>query len=251
MGNTPAKETIKPTPPPEAARDSNIVTPDDSYNWPSNLYEETRDMAAASFLVYTFGLMLDVARSQPNGLVGLELNKDGQVSKQSTTRRLHRTFTPQEVKNIVDNPDNRALLIGRYPKVFTGYYSTLLDKSLTVMQQRANDSGMDRPLTLIEFDDKHQDQEMVYGVAKNDIDKRITLIFRGTDNNLAMYSNWLTNAYVTKTQADNLVGPVKDEDIWFHKGFYSKFVLSVLIVHVICCILLPVSSISPLHRLHF
>jgi hypothetical protein len=217
MGNSETKEQSLDAPP-EAAPPPH-VTGDDSYDWPSNLYEETRDMAAVSFLVYTFGLMLDVARKQ--GLKGMELNNEGQVS---TTTRLHRTFTPQEVNQIM--VDNRDVLAESYP-VFErskdGQGPTLLEKSLALFQERAQQSGMDRPLTLVEFDDKHQKEEMVYGVAKNDADKRITLVFRGTDNDLAMRNNWLTNAYVSKTRATNLAGVVKDKEIWFHKGFYSKY----------------------------
>jgi hypothetical protein len=42
--------------------------------------------------------------------------------------------------------------------------------------------GMERPLALVEYDDKHQQHELVYAVAKDDINKRITLVFRGTEN---------------------------------------------------------------------
>jgi putative lipase involved disintegration of autophagic bodies len=73
-----------------------------------------------------------------------------------------------------------------------------------------------------EFDDKHQKHEMVYGVTKDDINKRITLAFRGTENELAMQSNWATNLSTLKKRA--LVPEVvKDvvSGMWVHAGFLN------------------------------
>jgi hypothetical protein len=78
-------------------------------------------------------------------------------------------------------------------------------------------------VTLEEYDDKHQNQEMVYGVTKDDVNKRITLVFRGTENGLAMRTNWYTNLYFNKEQA-NVPDAVKDvilDGMRVHGGFHN------------------------------
>lgn len=155
------------------------------------------------------------------GLKGIEVDAEGHVSRQvPSTSRLSRSFTPEEVKQIL--VDNHAALVARFPDRFDEEDTKLMYESLDVFQKRAEESGLDRPLTLVEFDDHHQDQEMVYGVAKDDVNKRITLVFRGTDNALAMKNNWLTNFTFSKAEAE-LPDVVKDKTICFHGGFYSKY----------------------------
>ena len=94
-------------------------------------------------------------------------------------------------------------------------------------------SDNDRPLTLEEYDDRHQKHELVYGIAKDDINKRITLVFRGTENELAFQSNWSTNLFLSKTKGklpevlkDDLKLPGFWKSIWFHSGFY-KYVFDI------------------------
>lgn len=211
MGNTESTE------PQETEAAPAIVTCDDSYKWPANLYVETRDMGAAAFLVYIFGWTLDVARKQ-GGLKGLAVDTKGHASKDAnSTSRLNRSFTPTEVKQII--ADNREVLVEAYPNRFKD--ATLLEQSLQIMQDRAAKSGLDRPLELVEFDDHHQDKEMVYAVAKDDDAKRITLAFRGTDTELALTNNWLTNFTMLKVKGD-VPDVAKDTEVWFHGGFYSK-----------------------------
>jgi hypothetical protein len=98
-----------------------------------------------------------------------------------------------------------------------------LQKSLRLLQERAESSGMKRPLTLIEYDDKHQKHEMVYAVVKDDINKRITLAFRGTDK-LTFSSNWSTNLDIAKTKVpvpEYLKNKVDFHNLWIHHGFYK------------------------------
>ena len=59
--------------------DVNNADDDSSYKWPDNLYLETRDMAAVSFLVYSFAYATDVARKI--GLIGLDETNAGRVEK--------------------------------------------------------------------------------------------------------------------------------------------------------------------------
>jgi predicted lipase len=82
---------------------------------------------------------------------------------------------------------------------------------------------MKRPLTVEEFDDKHQQHEMVYGVTKDDFQKRITLVFRGTENELAFKTNWSTNVYTFKEKAivPEAAKAAAPGGIWFHNGFYN------------------------------
>jgi hypothetical protein len=212
-------EQAKPEPEPEPVQVEGY--PGD-YKWPENLYEETRDMAAASFLSYTFGWVLDVARKN-RGLVGLEVDGEtGRAKQPLGTSYLSRTFSPAEVASIIE--DNKDALVKEYPSKFTE--PVQLQKSLRLLQDRAESSGigMERPLTLVEYDDKHQQREMVYAVAKDDINKRITLVFRGTENKLAFRTNWLTNLYITKMKVpvpENLKKKVDFDNLRMHNGFYK------------------------------
>jgi predicted lipase len=95
---------------------------------------------------------------------------------------------------------------------------------LFLFAERAEQAkGMTRPLTVEEFDDKHQQHEMVYGVTKDDVHKRITLVFRGTENELAFKSNWSMNLYIFKEKAivPEAVKAAAPRGIWFHNGFYN------------------------------
>jgi len=94
------------------------------------------------------------------------------------------------------------------------------------MIQESNQSGLERPLTLQDFSDKYQRHEMVYGITKDDINKRISVVFRGTENKLALKNNWLSNANIRKVKAE--LPKVLDEvvsKIYLHTGFY-KYIFS-------------------------
>jgi hypothetical protein len=92
--------------------------------------------------------------------------------------------------------------------------------------ERDESSGLHRPLTLEEYDDRHQKHDLVYGVTKDDVNKRITLVFRGTENELAFRSNWLSNVAFLKKEYElptvleenNVV-----ESLRLHSGF-GKYV---------------------------
>ncbi len=89
------------------------TTPNDDYQWPANLYIEMRDMASASFMVYTIAYVVDVAR-KVGSLKGLEVSDEGRVDMPS--RDLFRSFSPGEVLDIVQ--DNREALKENYKSVF-------------------------------------------------------------------------------------------------------------------------------------
>jgi len=230
MGNSPPAATA----PPATAEDPSTVKQDGtSYQWPSNLYEEARDMAAASFLVYTFGYILETARKHPDEIVGLQVDEKRKVNRSIQSSGvadddLMRSFTPYEVAEIVQR--NAKLLAAAVPSEFQD--PTLVEESLELLQRRVNGSMSSnqqikqRPLALVEYDDRHQRHELVYAVAVDRINQRVTLVFRGTDNELAFYSNWATNMTVSKTKVDlpdNLKGtlPIDLDSINLHSGFYN------------------------------
>jgi hypothetical protein len=91
---------------------------DHGYQWPDTLYEEVRDMAAVSFLIYNFAYAADVARQV--GLVGLDTHKHatGWINKiKLSTSHLIRSFTPTEILTLVKL--NRDELAKYYPGIFT------------------------------------------------------------------------------------------------------------------------------------
>ena len=219
-----------------------------------NLYTETRDMVAISFLMYAFGYALDVSRKIDGGLKGISTSTTGQEEKNHrmsssvsnpSTFNLHRSFTPSEILRILEM--NRTVLAKYYPGTFGGdgiegssgstnsmsnskkkkkstQYEMIVE-NLQTMQQRVDQTKRDhqqlstnkasnyrsstsntttpsypyRPITIEEYDDKHQKHELVYGIIKDDIAQRITLVFRGTDSSLAFKSNWTTNISLLKT----------------------------------------------------
>lgn len=88
--------------------------------------------------------------------------------------------------------------------------------------ERAESSGLHRPLTVEEYDDRHQKHDLVYGITKDDVNKRLTLVFRGTENELAFRSNWLSNVAFLKKEYD--LPPVLEENevvesLRLHSGF--------------------------------
>jgi len=111
-------------------------------------------MAAASFLVYVFGIILETARRKPESFKGVEVHKsNGRVFRRSPSRSLPRTFTPEDVILIVQK--NYDLLQKEFPVYFKDPNKTL--RSLELLRNRAELSGFKKgnpPLTLVEYDDR-------------------------------------------------------------------------------------------------
>jgi len=196
------------------------------YKWPADLYTEMIDMGALSFFCYEFAHIADVARKvKKNGenLKGLIIDEtSGQVSKSEETEAdLKRSFTPSEVKSIIE--ENQKVLEDHYPSEFND--TTYLMKTLDRMEERAKESenSVSRPLTLEEFDDRNQNKELVYAITKDSVNKRLTVVFRGSDN-LAFASNWKTNANILKTTEpvpDCMKDKIPLKTISVHRGFYN------------------------------
>mmetsp|Transcript_20564 Transcript_20564/g.23289 ORF Transcript_20564/g.23289 Transcript_20564/m.23289 type:complete len:185 (-) Transcript_20564:10-564(-) len=163
------------------------------FEWPDNLFAEMYELGSVAFLVYTFGYIVDAARKisvDGKEFVGLKLEGDHNqnVAKSNIPNEdstLKRSFTPEEVKRLIQ--DNEEIL-SAYEKTsqFRGEKLARLYESLDEMIARSESSDEERPLTLEEFDDKFQTEEPVYGVCKDAINKRITVVFRGT-NDLAFF----------------------------------------------------------------
>jgi predicted lipase len=197
----------------------------DNYIWPQDLYTEMVDMVALSFMAYTFAYIVDVSRTLKkkgeDGLVGLTIDEHGdRISKTGENESsLMRSFTPLEVKKIVE--DNQEVL-AKYYKTFKS--NTHLLKTLALMIERASQLEIPRPLTLEEFDDEYQKRELVYAVTKDSVNKRITIVFRGTENELAFATNWSANLTFRKEHPpvpEALKGKIKHDRLDIHGGFYD------------------------------
>jgi len=184
--------------------------------WP-NLYLESRDMMALSSLIYSFAYLVETARRHPC-FIGLT-TKNGQLYRTNAcSPHLDRSFSPQDVIELIEKND--SILAETFPKYFRDPSAVL--KLLKVMQERAEACLLDRPLTLEEFNDKYQHNELVYGITVNRIDKRVTVVFRGTDNSLACFTSWMTNVRSSKCSVD-LPSFFDDKcvgEAHVHSGFY-------------------------------
>ena len=184
-----------------------------------------------SFLVYDFAYIVDACRdAKKDGkeFVGLDVDfeADKSVTKAGVTdATLSRSFTPGEVKALIQ--DNVSIL-QKYDGKFKGKSLDGLYQTLDEMQARADASGIDRPLVLEDFDDLHQTRECVYGITRDSVNKRITIVFRGTENKNAFLSNWGSNASINHKEVkipEVLKGKVDGEELKFHTGFHGKYAL--------------------------
>ena len=94
------------------------------------------------------------------------------------------------------------------------------------MDAKASKSGLERPLTLEEFDDVQQDTECVYGIVKDDIEQRITISFRGT-NKLGK-KDIITDIAIFQREVEipeSLQGKLEgSKDLQWHTGFYGAYI---------------------------
>jgi hypothetical protein len=110
--------------------------------------------AAASFLVYVFGIILETARRHNESFKRIEVERStGRIFRRSKNndRNLPRTFTPADVVSLIQ--DNLPRLQKEFPGYFKNPQPTL--QSLEMMQRRIDASGVKgKPLTLEEYDDR-------------------------------------------------------------------------------------------------
>lgn len=66
----------------------------------------------------------------------------------------------------------------------------------------------------------------MYGITRDAVNKRITIVFRGTENKLAFGSNWGSNVSINHKEVEIpevLKGKVDGDQLKFHTGFHSKY----------------------------
>lgn len=136
-------------------------------------------------MIFDFSYVIDASRhAMENGqkFVGLSIvkkeesatrdNQDSMCSKNTgvvvkcgvSDAALQRSFTPGEIKKLIQ--DNLAILLQYYGKSFTQEKLQILYKNLDKLEEKADASGVERPLVLEEFDDKFQYKECVYGIVR-------------------------------------------------------------------------------------
>jgi hypothetical protein len=161
-------------------------------------------MGALAFLIYTWGYVLDV------------LGNEDDFPKQDN-------WTPAEIQKVVLN-NKKKFQDSKHGSDFKD--DSEMYKSLQLLVDRARQADGKRALTLESYGYEHQTHELAFGVTKDDINKRITLVFRGTENALAFATNWTTNLTITKTEeplSPALTGQLgKIKEVSFHTGFWSK-----------------------------
>ena len=129
-----------------------------------------------SFFVYTFSYVLDAARKekeQGREFVGIKSDGNGlNATVSSATSSLGRTFTPMELKKLIQ--DNVKTLAKYYESDFTEPTLSQTYRNLKVMEDEVTEAGTRalRPITMTEFDDKFQKNELVYAVVKDRYDCR-------------------------------------------------------------------------------
>jgi len=175
-----------------------------------------------SELAYIFGQLMNVSRNMKEKgepFVGLDVDDDEKIARSGVEDSdLKRSFTPGEIIKLIE--DNYEVLSKEIKD------SDLQDNItwLKEIQARVDVSKMERPLTLAEFDDQHQKEECVYGITRDSVEKRITLVMRGTSNQLAMASNWKHNFQCLSKDIkipDSLKGKLDIDQFEFHTGFYD------------------------------
>jgi len=179
--------------------------------------------------VYDFAYIVDACRdAKKDGKEFVGLDIDFEANKSVTKAgvadaTLSRSFSPGEVKKLIE--DNVSIL-QKYDSTFKGKSLDGLCQTLDEMQGRADASGIDRSLVLEEFDDLNQTRECVYGITRDSANKRITIVFRGTENKNAFVSNWGSNASINHKEVEIpevLKGKVDGDQLKFHTGFHSKY----------------------------
>ena len=182
-----------------------------------------------SYLIHLSNLADAARKAKKDGkeVKGLETKEDGtNLTKANSNQHLVRSFTPNEIKTLIQ--DNIELLTQYYKAFKKESKIKKLYATLDQFERSANSIGDDRAITVEEFDDQFQTSEMVYGVTKDSVNKRITLVFRGTENDLAFKTNWGTNAKIIKKKAELPEALQQFDGISVHSGFYSKCALFYL-----------------------
>jgi hypothetical protein len=168
----------------------------------NNLYRDARDMSLVSFLIYVWAKIVHVMKDE----IPSQRRKGG--------------WSPKDVKDFIEK--HQAKLNKKYPG---GEFQpgSITYQALDVLMQRSPN----RELTLERWDSDFQTQELVFGVCKDDMNQRITVVFRGTEASLAFKSNWGANLDIGKSSEklpEILRGklPSGKSKVYIHSGFHGK-----------------------------
>jgi len=200
-----------------------MTSPYGNYKWPENLYIESMEQANYAFMTYTFSYVLDVARKEEKEsrqLKGFQIEQGSYVKNEAQPNR---SFTPVELLKVIE--DNLDTLRSYHDNIFNEDMFTNENTFISFLKQWAKSCekcDIPRSMVLEQFDDEFQTRELVYGIVRDSINKRITLTFRGTANYFAFKSNWLTNASIFEKSIEvPKTIKIEDKDIGFHTGFYN------------------------------
>lgn len=168
----------------------------------NNLYRDARDMSLASFLIYVWAKIVHVMKDE------------------IPSHKRNGGWSPKDVKKFIDKHRAKLQKNNRGGEFQKGGST---DQALDVLLQRSPN----RELTLEAWDSDFQDNELVFGVCKDDMNQRITVVFRGTDSSMAFKSNWGANLDVGKSSEklpEILKGKLSSgkNKIWIHSGFHGK-----------------------------
>jgi hypothetical protein len=174
-----------------------------------------------SLLIYAYAKLRELSRATPERYEGEDEILDDE------------NVTGKEVLRFVNA--NKTVLredLGAGGKDTVEVYQVLLNlvtrleksKKLRTFREQTSIERMN-DAKVVEFDDKDAETELVYGITVNSLEKRITIVFRGSANIV----DWAHNAM---TRAASLENPLKDQpgqsqSIALHSGFAGKIVVVV------------------------
>ncbi|KAG7343480.1 lipase [Nitzschia inconspicua] len=167
----------------------------------NNLYREARDMSLVSFLIYVWSKIVYVLKDE----IPSEKRNGG--------------WSPKDVKQFIEK--HKSKLVKEYP---SGEFTegSITYQALDVLMKRSPN----RELALLTWDSDFQTKELVFGVCRDDMNQRITVVFRGTESSMAFKSNWDANLDIGKSSEklpEILKGklPNGGKKVWIHSGFHE------------------------------
>eukprot|EP00550_Attheya_septentrionalis_P007815 CAMPEP_0198285666 /NCGR_PEP_ID=MMETSP1449-20131203/4910_1 /TAXON_ID=420275 /ORGANISM="Attheya septentrionalis, Strain CCMP2084" /LENGTH=408 /DNA_ID=CAMNT_0043983163 /DNA_START=87 /DNA_END=1313 /DNA_ORIENTATION=+ len=180
----------------------------------TDLYNDVRGMAyMANNFAYSWAYLKQIAKEaheSGKGMEGFEMDNDGTIVQ--SARSLGDIIKVYE--------DNKELI--ENSKTF-GEKLTSNNFNEFVEDMKDIDIEGDS-LVLQRYDDMNQDEELVYSISTDEINNRIIVTFRGTENSMAFGSNWGANIDILKVTEDVpalLKGEFKSDTVSIHKGFHT------------------------------
>jgi len=212
-----------PCQPPTKPNDEALASSSKSfggYDYP-NIYDEARPMLWASKLVYSFADLVEAGRS-------------GKLD-------LRDTFPPEVLANYKDKRldvrdlnDGKGLPFNTVVKILKANADNMkkiepeweyVGKIIAKIQEKENADKSSDAYFLETFSSIDEATQCVYGVLKDDENKRIIVVFRGstdlsTRDWQTNFSAQLTGMTTPKLMVDRLEGRLK-ERVHVHRGFYN------------------------------